>query len=113
VTGVVQGKKLRALAVYTDKRLASLPDVPTLKELGVNLVEGSYRGYLAPKGTPKEIIAILADGLEKVSQDPQHKAACAALNMVPDFMRGDAYKAFLAKEEDMLRKIAKEMKLIP
>jgi putative tricarboxylic transport membrane protein len=111
VTGVVQGKKLRALAVYTEKRLASLPDVPTLKELGVNLVEGSYRGYLAPKGTPKEIIDILADGLEKVSQDPQHRAACAAQNMVPDFRRGDAFKTFLATEEEMLRKIVKEMKL--
>ncbi|MHB9099154.1 MAG: Bug family tripartite tricarboxylate transporter substrate binding protein, partial [Syntrophales bacterium] len=94
VTGVVQGKKLRGLAVYTDKRLASISEVPTLKEQGVNLIEGSYRGYLAPKGTPKEIITILADGLEKVSADPQHRAACAALNMVPDFKRGDAFKTF-------------------
>lgn len=113
VTGLVQGKKLRGLAVYTEKRLPSISEVPTLKELGVNLVEGSYRGYLAPKGTPKEIITILADGLEKVSADPQHKAACAAQNMVPDFKRGDAFKTFLAQEEEILRKIAKEMKLIP
>jgi putative tricarboxylic transport membrane protein len=113
VTGVVQGKKLRGLAVYTDKRLPSISEVPTLKEQGVNLIEGSYRGYLAPKGTPKEIIAILADALEKVSADPQHRAACAALNMVPDFKRGDAFKTFLAQEEEMLRKVAKEMKLIP
>ena len=98
VTGLVQGKKLRGLAVYTEKRLPSIPDVPTLKELGVDLVEGSYRGYLAPKGTPKEIIDILADGLEKVSADPQFKAACAAVNMVPNFRRGDAYKTFLATE---------------
>ncbi len=113
VTGVVQGKKLRALAVYTEKRLSSIGDVPTLKEQGINLIEGSYRGYLAPKGTPKEIIDILADGLEKVSQDPQFKAACAAINMVPDFRRGEAFKTFLAQEEDLLRKVAKEMKLIP
>jgi len=111
VTGLVQGKKLRGLAVYTEKRLPSIPDVPTLKELGINLVEGSYRGYLAPKGTPKEIIDILADGLEKVSQDPQFKAACAAVNMVPDFRKGDAFKTFLTQEEEMLRKIVKEMKL--
>jgi putative tricarboxylic transport membrane protein len=113
VTGLVQGKKLRGLAVYTEKRLPSISEVPTLKELGVNLIEGSYRGYLAPKGTPKEIIDILADGLEKVSQDPQFKAACAAQNMVPDFKRGEAFKTFLAQEDELLRKIAKEMKLIP
>jgi putative tricarboxylic transport membrane protein len=113
VTGLVQGKKLRGLAVYTEKRLPSLPDVPTLKEQGVDLIEGSFRGYLAPKGTPKEIINILADGLEKVSADPQHKAACAAVSMVPYYMRGDAYRSFLASKEDTLRKIAKEMKLIP
>jgi putative tricarboxylic transport membrane protein len=113
VTGLVQGKKLRGLAVYTEKRLPSIPDVPTLKELGINLVEGSYRGYLAPKGTPKEIINILADGLEKVAADPKFQAACAAVNMVPDFRRDDAFKTFLAKEEEMLRKIAIEMKLIP
>ena len=111
VTGLVQGKKLRGLAVYTEKRLPSISEVPTLKEMGVNLIEGSYRGYLAPKGTPKEIIDILADGLEKVSQDPQFKAACAAQNMVPDFRRGDAFKTFLAQEDEMLRKIVKEMKL--
>jgi putative tricarboxylic transport membrane protein len=112
VTGLVQGGKLRGLAVYTDKRLASLPDVPTLKELGVNFVEGSYRGYLAPKGTPAEIIAILADGLEKVSADPQYKAACATISMVPEYKRGDVYKSFLAEKQEILRKIVKEMNLV-
>jgi tripartite-type tricarboxylate transporter receptor subunit TctC len=59
------------------------------------------------------IIDILADGLEKVAADPQFQAACAAVNMVPDFKRGDAFKTFLAQEDELLRKIAKEMKLIP
>jgi putative tricarboxylic transport membrane protein len=113
VTSLVQGKKLRGLAVYTEQRLPSIPDVPTLKELGITFVEGSYRGYLAPKGTPKEIINTLADGLEKVSADPQFKAACAAVNMVPNFLRDDAYKSFLASKEEALRKIVKEMKLAP
>ena len=96
---------------YTDKRLASLPDVPTLKEQGVNLTDGSYRGYLAPKSTPREIIEVLADGMEKVSQDPQHKAACAAQNMSAAFMKGAAFKTFLAKNDEMLRVIVKEMNL--
>lgn len=112
VTSLVQGGKLRGLAVYTEKRLPSLPDVPTLKELGVNFVEGSYRGYLAPKGTPADLIAVLADGLEKVTADPQYRAACAAINMVPEYKRGDGYKSFLAAKEEILRKIVKEMNLV-
>jgi putative tricarboxylic transport membrane protein len=111
VTGLVQGKKLRGLAVYTPKRLSAIPEVPTLKEMGVNLIEGSYRGYIAPKGTPKEIIKILADALEKVSKDKQFKDACAAISMVPDFKRDKELQTFLDKEEVMLRKIVKEMKL--
>jgi putative tricarboxylic transport membrane protein len=111
VTGLIQGGKLRGLAVYTEKRLASLPDVPTLRELGIDLVEGSYRGYLAPKGTPREIVDTLAQGLEQVSADPQFKAACAAVNMVPTFMKGDAFKAFLAEKQASLAKVVKEMNL--
>ena len=112
VTGLVRGKKLRGLAVYTQQRLASISEVPTLKELGVNLVEGSYRGYLAPKGTPKEIIKILADAMEKVSKDPQFLEACAAINMIPQFKRDQELKTFLDEEDALLRKVAKDMKLI-
>ena len=112
VTGLVRGKKLRGLAVYTPQRLTSISEVPTLRELGVNLVEGSYRGYLAPKGTPKEIIKILADALEKVSKDPQFLEASAAINMVPQFKRDQELKTFLDEQDATLRKVAKEMKLI-
>ena len=111
VSGLVRGGKLRALAVYTEKRIASLPDVPTLKELGIDLVEGSYRGYLAPKGTPREIVDILARGLEQVAADPQFQAACAAVNMVPTFMKGDAFRSFLAEKQASLARIVKEMNL--
>lgn len=112
VTGLVRGKKLRGLAVYTPQRLASISEVPTLREQGVNLVEGSYRGYLAPKGTPKEIIKILADALEKVSKDPQFLEASGAINMVPQFKRDQELKTFLDEQEAALRKVAREMKLM-
>lgn len=111
VTGLIHGGKLRGLAVYTEKRLASLPDVPTLKELGIPLVEGSYRGYLAPRGTPKEIVDTLAGGLEKVSADPQFQAACGAVNMIPVFMKGDAFRKFLDEKQASLAKVVKEMNL--
>lgn len=108
VTGLVKGGKLRALAVYADKRLESLPDVPTLKEAGVDFSTGSSRGYLAPKNTPKEIVEILADGLEQVSKDPAFIKACQDVNISVNFMRGETYQKFLDKEMETLKKVVAE-----
>ncbi|MCL4515854.1 MAG: tripartite tricarboxylate transporter substrate binding protein, partial [Firmicutes bacterium] len=111
VTPLIKGGKLRALAVYTEKRIPMFPDVPTLKELGINLVEGSYRGYLAPKGTPREIVNILAQGLEKVTRDPQFIKAAEDVNLEIEFIKLDEFRAFIQKKEESLKKIVEEMGL--
>ena len=108
---MVKGGKVRALAVYTDKRLDSLPDVPTLKEMGVDFTAASYRGYLAPKDTPKEVVAILADALEQVSKDPAFIKLCADSNLSVVFMKGDAYKTYLDKELKQLEQVVAENNL--
>jgi tripartite-type tricarboxylate transporter receptor subunit TctC len=88
-----------------------MPDVPTLKELGINLVEGSFRGYLAPKGTPKELIDILADAMEKVANDPEYKKICDSSNLVVDFKKGEANRKWLQEQNEKLQKIVQEMGL--
>ena len=52
--GHVEGKKLRVLAVTGNKRLAAVPDAPTMKELGYNVTLGTGRGFVMPAGVPKE-----------------------------------------------------------
>jgi tripartite-type tricarboxylate transporter receptor subunit TctC len=52
----VRGGKMRALALTGDKRSPTMPDVPTLKELGIDVVAHAWWGILAPAGTPKPII---------------------------------------------------------
>ncbi len=67
---VQQREKFRPLAIMSEERMAVLPDVPTFKELGFDLVEGAYRGVAAPPGTPDDIVAKAAAIYEKVMEDP-------------------------------------------
>ncbi len=66
--------KVRALAVAMDKRHPLLPDVPTFKELGVDWVDGAYRGIGVPKSTPPEVRKRLADLWLALNTDPEMKA---------------------------------------
>jgi tripartite-type tricarboxylate transporter receptor subunit TctC len=66
--------KVRALAVAMDKRHPLLPDVPTFRELGVDWVDGAYRGIGVPKGTPPEARKRMADLWLALNTDPEMKA---------------------------------------
>lgn len=71
--------KIRAIAVTESKRHPDLPDVPSMKELGYDMgVGGSWRGILAPKGTPRPIIDRLLAGFKKMMGE---KEAIAALKL--------------------------------
>lgn len=73
--GQLKAGKVRALAVYSDKRVPSIPDVPTLKELGYDVEFYLWVGLFAPKGTPEDIVKkVRADAKAAVATD-QFKAA--------------------------------------
>jgi tripartite-type tricarboxylate transporter receptor subunit TctC len=60
---------IKAYAVSAAERLASLPDVPTAKELGINYLMSIWAGIFAPKDTPPAVVAKLADALDKALDD--------------------------------------------
>jgi len=66
----VQAGTIKIYAVAAPERLASLPDVPTTGEAGVDFIFSAWNAMVAPKGTPKEIVAVLADALGKALDDP-------------------------------------------
>jgi tripartite-type tricarboxylate transporter receptor subunit TctC len=71
ISAHVKSKRLRALANAGPKRAAQMPDVPTLKESGVNGVEVVvWYGLFAPAGTPREIINTLASAIAKAARSP-------------------------------------------
>ena len=69
--------KVRALAVAMDKRHPLLPDAPTFKELGVEWVDGAYRGIGVPKSTPAETKKRLSDLWAALNNDPEMKELAA------------------------------------
>jgi tripartite-type tricarboxylate transporter receptor subunit TctC len=70
VTSQIASGAIKAYAVSSPERLATLPDVPTAKELGVDYTMDIWAGIFAPKGTPAEIIDKLADALDRSLDDP-------------------------------------------
>ncbi|MFZ1199699.1 MAG: tripartite tricarboxylate transporter substrate binding protein, partial [Desulfobacterales bacterium] len=74
--GVQYSEQVRVLAVAAEERVETLPDAPTFKELGYDIVGGAYRGVAAPKGTPQDRIDKLAKAFveaNKIIADKQRK----------------------------------------
>ena len=83
----VSGGSIKAYAVSANARLASLPDVPTAKEAGLNYDMSIWAGIFAPKGTPQAVIDKLADALDKALDD---KGVIERLNKLGGSIPGKA-----------------------
>jgi len=81
--GHIQGGKIRAMAVTTDKRSAALPDVPTVAETVPGYEASAWFGMGAPKGTPAEVIAKINKTINEALKDPQMIARLADLGGAP------------------------------
>jgi tripartite-type tricarboxylate transporter receptor subunit TctC len=66
--GVQMSEEVRVLAVAAEERVPTLPDAPTFRELGYDIVGGAYRGVAAPQGTPPEIVERLAEVFGEVNE---------------------------------------------
>jgi tripartite-type tricarboxylate transporter receptor subunit TctC len=66
----IKAGAVKGYVVSANQRLATLPDIPSAKEGGINYKMSIWAGIFAPKGTPKEIIAKLAAALDKALDDP-------------------------------------------
>jgi tripartite-type tricarboxylate transporter receptor subunit TctC len=76
-SGQLKAGKLRALACFGEKRAASAPDVPTLKELGYDVEFSLWVGVFAPKGTPTPIIDVLRKDIREAATSDKFRTAIA------------------------------------
>jgi tripartite-type tricarboxylate transporter receptor subunit TctC len=75
----IKAGTIKAYAIAAPERLSSLPDVPTTEEQGVDFIFSAWNAMVAPKGTPPEIVAKLADALSKALDAPAVQARFADL----------------------------------
>ena len=100
---LVEGKKMRILAVTGERRFRQAPDVPTLKELGYKTVVATGRGFGMPPGVPKEAAATMEAALKKVYDSREYKDY-ADRNMFEDayLNSADFAKALVVQREQQL-----------
>ncbi len=80
----VESGKARILAVASDKRIAQLPDVPTVSEVYPNFSLNAWNGFLVRSGTPQAIVDKLADAVIAATKDPQVRAQLVKLGIEPN-----------------------------
>jgi tripartite-type tricarboxylate transporter receptor subunit TctC len=83
VIGQIKSGTVRALAVSSEKRLASLPDVPTAQEAGVEYLMTSWNGIVVPAKTPKDIVMRLNKALREAVMAPEVQKRLADINLDP------------------------------
>jgi tripartite-type tricarboxylate transporter receptor subunit TctC len=82
----IKAGKLRALASFGGTRSKTLPDVPTLRELGYDVEYYLWVGIFAPKGTPANVVSVLNAAIAKAATADQYKAAITNLGLEPAFL---------------------------
>jgi len=91
---LVQAGKVRVLNTWGEKRLEKFPDAPTLKELGIDIVQNSPFGIGAPRDTPPDVVRKLHDAFKKAMEDSSYVQALARYDMVPMYMSSAGYSKF-------------------
>jgi putative tricarboxylic transport membrane protein len=109
----IEAGTLRPVAVSTGTRLASLPDTPSFKELGIPIEHVQLRGVVMPKGMPAEAVAFWEDALRKVAESEAWKREYLdRFRDEPRFLAAQEFAAELERTNGLYAQTMKELGLI-
>jgi tripartite-type tricarboxylate transporter receptor subunit TctC len=95
---LVQAGRLRLLATWGAERAKRFPEVPTLRESGIDVVSTSPYGLAGPKGMNPEVVRVLHDAFREAIFDPAHVAVLDRFDMQPMYLNSADYAAFARKQ---------------
>jgi tripartite-type tricarboxylate transporter receptor subunit TctC len=111
--GQIKSGKVRALVVWGDKRLASLPDVPSMKELGYDATFYIWSGLFAPAATPTPVMTILRNAARETAEDAEFKDAMAKVETPIAYLDAPAFKSFLEADAKRLEVAVRRIGKVP
>lgn len=97
--------QVNVLGVATDKRSQFAPNVPTFKAQGVDLINGSMRGFVAPAGLPADVRAKLIEAFRETAKDPKFLAAMKATANPVDVKLGEDFRKLNAEELELAKQV--------
>lgn len=106
----IKAGELIPLAVCSEERFAGLPDVPTMKELGYNVVTGTWRGLAVPPKTPAEVKATLTAAFEKAVKSDAFVKFMDERRLGIRYIGGDDFMTFMTNDADNLAGIVEAIK---
>ena len=106
----VKAGKLRIMALFSETRMVDFPNVPTVREQGVDFALGQWRGLAAPKGTPPEAIRILHDAFKKGMEDPVFVKNAADMSVTLAYIGSADFGRLMAADHERFGKLVAEIK---
>jgi tripartite-type tricarboxylate transporter receptor subunit TctC len=105
IRGFIDSKKFRALAILSEQRNPSFPDVPTAKEQGFDLVLIKPYFFTFPKGTPESAIDTFCEAYAKALKDPEMEKSIKEYGMQTSSLKKDEARAYLDKMQEGYQKV--------
>ncbi|MCJ0764000.1 Bug family tripartite tricarboxylate transporter substrate binding protein [Variovorax terrae] len=104
--GQVRQGQLKVLALTGDRRSPALPEVPTFKELGINVVVTQWYGLVAPAGTPRDIVRTLSEHLARALATPEVQQAIRKDAALEKNVPGDEFRRYIVDDIARYREAA-------
>ena len=98
----IKAGKLRVLAGFGAQRLAALPDVPTMRELGYNVEYYLWAGLFAPRGLPAPILKVVQDATRRAVQETEFRTAMEKVQTPVAYLEGDEFKRWWEQDATLL-----------
>ncbi|WP_083963843.1 tripartite tricarboxylate transporter substrate binding protein [Spirochaeta cellobiosiphila] len=106
----IQGDQLRPVAIMAPERIDSMPEVPTFRELGYDVVSGTWRGIAVPKGTPESIRTGLEEAFAKAVADPDFVAFMKNAKLGIYDLDSAAFAQYIKADTDTIQEIVSKLK---